>query len=238
MAPGPTIGRDAGRVGFPVPMPYELGLSVLAGAAMPVSRLAVSLFVVLAAAPPVAAQQAGATVPQAVLTVHDRAVANGECVPLETLLQWYQPSSAPLSDTETLYILPCDQGVSNSPSKLYVMTGGDTPQVHALSFAQYDVDFGWIGDGVLYNAAYDPATRTLTGHESYSTLGDCGTAATWVWRKFAFAMVEYRLQAVCDGTHRFGSWPVIWKAREASLEGSLDKRTDNPQDLYFYQVLP
>jgi hypothetical protein len=210
---------------------------VCLGVAMPASRLAARLLLLLAAAP-AAAEEATVTVPAAVLAMHERAVANGECVPLETLLQWYKPTAGALSDADTLYIVPCDQGVFNSPFKLYVVSTGDTVEVRELAFAQFDPDFGWIGDTVQFNPAYDPATRTLTARQSYTAFGDCGTAGTWIWRKFAFAMTEYRLQKDCDGSHPYGTWPVIWKVGAGTLERSLDNRSQKQDDLYFYQVPP
>ena len=53
---------------------------------MPTRSLVASLIILATAAPLSAAEEAPVTVPDAVLAMQARAVANGECEPLETLL--------------------------------------------------------------------------------------------------------------------------------------------------------
>jgi hypothetical protein len=149
-------------------------------------------------------------VPQAVVTMHQRAVDDGECQALDGMLMYYKPTIAALSPTDTLYILPCDFGILDPPSRLYIQSTGAHPGVRVLMFAQYDRDFGWIGDDEQFNAAFDPKTMTLTAREYFDPAGDCGSDGTWVWRDYAFQLQSYRYQGACDHTKGVKDWPTVW----------------------------
>jgi uncharacterized protein DUF1176 len=127
----------------------------------------------------------------------------------------YKPIMAPLSATDTLYVLPCDFGVINAPFRVYVMSTGPHPGITAVLFAAFDQDFGWVGDDLVFNAAFDPQTKTLTAHEFFDPAGDCGYAGVWAWRDYAFAMVSYRYQGTCDHTQAYPNWPLVWQAPNA-----------------------
>jgi hypothetical protein len=154
--------------------------------------------------------------PPALVALHQRAIDDGECQALPLLLANYKPTVAPLSVTDTLYVLPCDFGVINAPSRVYVGSTGLHPGMTAVLFAAFDQDFGWVGDDVVFNVAFDPQTRTLTAHEFFDPAGDCGYAGTWAWRDYAFAMVSYRFQGTCDHTQAYPNWPVLWQSAGAA----------------------
>jgi hypothetical protein len=159
-----------------------------------------------------AAALAADPLPAPLLALHQRAIDDGECQSLPLLLANYKPTIAQLSATDTLYVLPCDFGVINAPSRVYVISTGPQAGVRPVLFGAFDQDFGWLGDDVLFNVAFDPQTRTLTAHEFFDPAGDCGYDGTWVWRDYAFAMVTYRFQGTCDHTRRYPNWPLIWQA--------------------------
>jgi hypothetical protein len=163
-----------------------------------------------------AAAQAATVLPPEVVAMHQRAIGDGVCNKAFDLLSAnYPPVVAPLSATDTVYVLPCDFGVYNPASVVYVVSTGDHAGVHPLMFAQYDQDFGWIGDTVQFNAQFDPTTKTLTARQYYGPGGDCGSEGTWVWRDYAFALAKYRFQVPCDRTHKLADWTVIFAAPPA-----------------------
>jgi hypothetical protein len=152
--------------------------------------------------------------PADLLAIHQRAIDDGRCrdqTQLNLLLANYPAVIAALSPTDTMYVIPCDFGVINPSAVVYVVTTGDHAGIRPVIFAQYDQDFGWIGDTVQFNAVFDPKTKTLTAHEYYDPAGDCGADGTWVWHDYAFAMVKYRYQVPCDHTQTFATWPVIFQ---------------------------
>lgn len=154
--------------------------------------------------------------PPEVMTLHQRAIDDGTCDRnLDLLVANYPTVVAQVSQNDTLYVIPCAFGVLNPASVAYVVTTGAHAGMRALIFAQYDQDFGWIGDTLQFNAKFDPATKTLTAREFYGPGGDCGTEGTWVWRDYAFALVRYRFQTPCDRTHKVGDWTVIYEAPAA-----------------------
>jgi hypothetical protein len=150
--------------------------------------------------------------PAELIAVHQRAIDDGECQGLPLLLANYPPVVAKVSPTATFYVIPCDFGVINAPARLYVLSTGVHAGVQTLLFAHFDMDFGWIGDDVLFNVAFDQKTGTLMAHEYFDPAGDCGYEGTWVWRDYAFAMVTYRFQGVCDHTRAYKDWPTVWQA--------------------------
>jgi hypothetical protein len=161
----------------------------------------------------VAAARAATPLPPDVIAMHQRAIGDGICdKAFDLLLANYPPVVAQLSPTDTLYVLPCDFGVYNPASVVYILSSGDRAGVRPLMFAQYDQDFGWIGDTVQFNAQFDEATKTLTAREYYGPGGDCGSEGTWVWRDYAFALAKYRFQVPCDRTHKLAEWTVIYEA--------------------------
>src|SRR6185295_2254995 len=134
---------------------------------------------------------------------------------LPMLLANYRAIIVPLSPTDTLYVLPCDFGIINAPSRVYVVSTGQRAGVKAVLFAAFDQDFGWIADDVLFNVVFDAQSKTLSAHEFFDPAGDCGYDGKWVWRDYAFAMVSYRFQGTCDHTQRYPNWPLIWQTPTA-----------------------
>src|SRR5437763_173927 len=113
--------------------------------------------------------------------------------PTRCRLRSWRSISAP-STTANARRCRCSWPITSRPSRLYVGSTGLHPGMTAVLFAAFDQDFGWVGDDVVFNVAFDPQTRTLTAHEFFDPAGDCGYAGTWAWRDYAFAMVSYRFQ--------------------------------------------
>ncbi len=185
------------------------------GTRSPIGQTAVAVAALALSCSAAAAQSA---LPPELAKVHDASVSVGECQPLDYMSQWYSVTTATLSDTETLYIVPCQTGVVNPGVKLYAYNPNPEPSplneavpVRTLNFAQFRSGYGWVGQRVLLNAKYDEATHTLTAFEAFSVIGDCGESGTWTWRDGDFALTEYHFQDECDGTHAFRHWPVIWQ---------------------------
>jgi hypothetical protein len=159
-----------------------------------------------------AGAEAADPLPAALLAMHQRSIDDGECAPLDAaMLSNYPPIVAVLSPTDTLYGVLCSVAAFNAPWRLYVVSTGDQAGVHPLIFAEYADNYGWVANDVLFNTGFDPKSLTLTAHEYFDPAADCGWDGTWVWKDFAFALLTYRYQGTCDGTHAFKDWPTIWQ---------------------------
>jgi hypothetical protein len=115
---------------------------------------------------------------------------------------------------------------------VYVVSTGDHAGVRQLMFAQFDQDFGWIGDTVQFNAVFDAKTKTLVAHEFFDPAGDCGSEGTWLWRDYVFALVKYRYQVPCDHTHTYANWTVIW---DVPVPGTPPRPQIGPLPHFFQQ---
>ncbi|MCV0414919.1 MAG: DUF1176 domain-containing protein [Brevundimonas sp.] len=115
--------------------------------------------------------------------------------------------SARLSADRELWAVPCFAGAYNLGSAVYV-TGpnGADPMPVAFPVAE-----GGTVDTVV-NAAYDPATRSLSAFNKGRGVGDCGVAQRWVWNGRGFALAEQSEMRDCAGVPR-DLWPSLWRSR-------------------------
>jgi Protein of unknown function (DUF1176) len=155
--------------------------------------------------------EAADTLPDNLLAVHQQTIDNQECQPLDGLLPYYSPIVATLSAGDTLYIIPCDIGIINTPWRVYLVSTGSHAGVHPLAFSQFDHNFGWIADSVQFNVSFDAKTKTLEAREYFDPGADCGADGTWMWKGHAFALLTYRYQSACDNTKTFKTWPTVWQ---------------------------
>ncbi|HOV05013.1 MAG TPA: DUF1176 domain-containing protein [Kaistiaceae bacterium] len=156
------------------------------------------------------ARIAAAGVPPLLAEAHAR---TSDCEALESeLIAGVEPVIGALSDTATLYALPCTAGAYQVAYRLYVVERGEIGGIRPLYFADYSEDFGWRGTDLLMSVAFDAETATLTSFAKGRGLADCGTAGTWVWRDFDFALVEFRAKDTCDGTPP-QDWPRVFPQR-------------------------
>ena len=121
-------------------------------------------------APVYAGETAAPDIPLALL---DRHRADPDCEPLEELANGRDIVVDELDGGYTLYLLPCQSGAYNFGQKVYLGAGGDyfDPQF----FADYQAGIGWTGTPYLWNADYDPATKSISTFAKARGVGDCGT---------------------------------------------------------------
>lgn len=96
----------------------------------------------------------------------------------------------PLSEHETLFIVPCGTGAYNFAYRLY-LENRQYDEVRPLYFATYSDNYGWGGTSSLFNITYDPETNILTSFSKGRGLGDCGSRARYVWQDYDFKLLEY-----------------------------------------------
>lgn len=123
------------------------------------------------------------------------------------------PLIAPLSDTATLYVLPCyarDGG--RVAARLWLIESGEIGGVHALYFADFSSRFGWTGTEVLENVAYDEGARVLTATMPGTSDG-CGRTGRWRWDAYAFKLERFAVWEDCIRPRAAATWPVVYEAR-------------------------
>ena len=108
--------------------------------------------------------------------------------------------------------LPCSQGAYNVSSALYTTNadGGD-PQALVLPrppTAQASDEAA----NVAVNASFDPKSMELSSLEKGRGLGDCGSAATWVWTGRRFELTQASSLEACPGALP-EDWPSVYLAQ-------------------------
>lgn len=156
--------------------------------------------------PPVEGGVGLAGLPEMVLARH----SVSDCEPATgDFLDLIPPISARLSQTATVHAIPCTRGAYNVTYRLYLVETGEIGGIRPLYFADYSERFGWTGTDILFNVDIDPATGILSSFAKGRGLGDCGSAGTWLWQDYAFALVQFVHQEDCNGTMP-EDWPVVF----------------------------
>ena len=146
--------------------------------------------------------------PPALLDKHAR---ESDCEALDSdLMASFEPIVGALSDTATLYALPCTAGAYQVGYRLYVVESGEIGGIETLFFADYTESYGWTGTDLLFAVDYDPATKTLASFYKGRGIGDCGSAGQWRWVDYAFALEEFRATESCEG-RLSDDWPVVYQ---------------------------
>jgi len=113
-----------------------------------------------------------------------------------------------LGGGKTLALLPCGAGAYNYSSIPFILDGGKPV------FAAFDSQPGMGEAGAkmpdLVNAGWDPKTARLSSYAKGRGLGDCGSAAEYVWDGARFRLVEQRVMGECRGSV---NWLTVWKAQ-------------------------
>ena len=157
--------------------------------------------------PPVEGGTVTGGLPEMVLARH----SVSDCEPATAeFLELIPPVSARLSQTATVHAVPCTRGAYNVTYRLYLVETGEIGGIQPLYFVEYSERFGWSGTDILFNVDIDAATGTLSAFAKGRGLGDCGSAGTWRWRDYAFALIRFVHQEDCNGTPP-GDWPVIFE---------------------------
>ena len=141
--------------------------------------------------------------------VLDRHLAESRCEdPATELMRNIEPVIAQLSKTAILYAIPCTAGAYNITYRIYLRETGEIGGVETLHFATWSGEYGWSGTDLLFNI--DADGPRLSAFYKGRGLGDCGTAAEWVWRDYAYRLKRYAAQETCDGILA-ENWPVIFE---------------------------
>ncbi|WP_370676959.1 DUF1176 domain-containing protein [Pleomorphomonas sp. PLEO] len=154
----------------------------------------------------VAAHLAAAGVPPRLLELH---LASTACeAPDAADIADAKPLIAPLSETATLYAIPCFRNASGLASRLYLIESGEIGGMSPLVFAGFSDRLGWYGVDVLSGVAYDPASRRLdaTGTDDRG----CAFRGSWTFTDTAFRLDHLSAATDCGATAT--SWKDVYPA--------------------------
>ncbi|MBS1167336.1 MAG: hypothetical protein H6R00_3361 [Proteobacteria bacterium] len=154
----------------------------------------------------VAAHLAAAGVPPRLLELH---LASAACeAPDAADIVDAKPLIAPLSQTATLYAIPCFRNASGLVSRLYMIESGEIGGMAPLVFAGFSDRLGWYGVDVLSAVAYDPASRRLeaTGADDHG----CAFRGSWTFADTAFRLDHLSAATSCGATAT--SWRDVYPA--------------------------
>jgi len=149
----------------------------------------------------VAAHLVSAGVPPRLLELH---LASQACeAPDAADIADVQPLIGALSETATLYAIPCFRNGSGLASRLYLVERGEIGGMTPLMFAGYSERLGWYGLDVLSDVAYDDGTRRLQaeGEDDHG----CGFKGSWTFVDTAFRLDKLEAASTCkagDGAFR------------------------------------
>jgi hypothetical protein len=165
-----------------------------------------------AAASAGAASLSWSDLPKSVSTLHwanpecDRALAKDADFTPES----YQVS-APIKGQ--LYLVPCQTYAYQASSQVFFVD--EEKIVHPVSVVEYDGAGGFTATGLLTNAAFDPATNTLTDMSKGRGLGDCGQLSQSVLAgdgSFVLDELHYKACAPQEGDPS-QPWPLVYKRK-------------------------
>ncbi|NRG17677.1 DUF1176 domain-containing protein [Rhizobiales bacterium] len=112
------------------------------------------------------------------------------------------PVIAVLSQTSTLYAIPCTRGAGRTTYRLYLRDSGEIGGLETLYFALYDPRFGWLGTDILDGVKFDEEEGTLNAVAQRRSDRHCGYRAKWKWRDYAFRLVEFQAPRTCADSAR------------------------------------
>jgi len=149
----------------------------------------------------VAAHLKAAGVPPRLLELH---LASTACAaPDAADIAEAQPLIAPLSETATLYAIPCYRNASGLASRLYLIESGEIGGMTPLVFAGFSDRLGWYGVDALVDVAYDAASRRLEakGTDDHG----CAFRGSWTFTDTAFRLDRLSAATAC------GAAPAGWR---------------------------
>lgn len=144
----------------------------------------------------VAAHLAAAGVPPRLLELHlDSAACEA---PNATDIADAKPLIAPLSETATLYAIPCFRNAAGLASRLYLIESGEIGGMSPLIFAGFSDRLGWYGVDVLSAVAYDATSHRLeaTGADDHG----CAFRGSWTFTDTAFRLDKMSSATSCGAT--------------------------------------
>lgn len=144
----------------------------------------------------VAAHLAAAGVPPRLLELH---LASAACeTPDAADIVDAKPLIAPLSETATLYAIPCFRNAAGLASRLYMIESGEIGGMQQLLFAGFSDRLGWYGVDALTAVAYDAASHRLeaTGADDHG----CAFRGAWTFTDTAFRLDKLSAATSCGGT--------------------------------------
>lgn len=135
------------------------------------------------------------TIPDQILSKHAK---NENCDALEDLIHGSDWQVHQVNNATLMFMLPCSAGAYNFSYAFYTQSV-EYDGVTQLLFADFWDSLGWTGTDILFNAGYDPQTRTLTSYYKGRGLGDCGTSGEWQWQEYGFKMLKFFAKSECNG---------------------------------------
>lgn len=113
------------------------------------------------------------------------------------------PLIAPLSETATLYAIPCFRNASGVAFRLYQIESGEIGGMTPLVFAGFSDRLGWYGVDILFDVAFDAANHRLEGKGADDH--GCAFRAGWTFTDTAFRLDRLSAATSC------GASPAGWK---------------------------
>lgn len=134
-------------------------------------------------------------------------LALGDCeAPDSPALTGKLPLIASLSDTSTLYALPCYVSAAGTAYRLYEIERGEIGGQHRLLFASFSDRLRWMGTETLFDVNYDAKARRLTGRPLDET--GCALDGAWTWDAFAFRLDRLDRPAGCSARNAKTLYPA------------------------------
>lgn len=153
----------------------------------------------------VAAHLSAAGVPPRLLELH---LASTACeAPDAADLAGAEPVIGQLGETATLYAIPCYRNASGLASRLYLIESGEIGGMTPLVFAGFSDRLGWYGVDVLFDVAYDAASRRLDA-EGADDHG-CAFRGSWTFIDTAFRLDRLAAATSCGAA---SGWKDVYPA--------------------------
>jgi hypothetical protein len=158
---------------------------------------------------PAAVAAGGSELPEEVMITHNR---EGECEAPEDLPNGNEFITIPLTDTRTMYLVPCYAGAYNFAHAAYVM---EESRVKRHWFADYDEFGGWQATDIIVNPDWEGGgLGRLAMFNRGRGIGDCGSTGLWQVSEGRLRMLKFTYKGDCDGEGEAGEFPVVYEAEK------------------------
>lgn len=119
------------------------------------------------------------------------------------------PESEYSKQKNTLYVLGCEMYAYNSQERAYIVDPKGV--ITDVYVAEINFEGNLTATNMLMGADYDEANKALYTFQKGRGVGDCGSAATYVYSAYEekFILKEARIKNSCDGDIE-SDWPVVY----------------------------
>ena len=152
------------------------------------------------------------TLPPKLIELHERYPG---CVKLNdpVMPRSHYAFSAKIDGETEVFGILCEPSTYNQPYAIYIVREGYYEDAERVFFADYNLESGWTGTDLLYNAYFNKNNGVLKGFSKGRGLADCGSQISMKWDGEQFSMMEYRYKDACDeNTEK--PFPLIYKRHQ------------------------